>query len=298
MNENSRLNAISSELYKMLNNKLSRISPIFHYEPGVGISDGHYGIHFPEFLDDPPFEVKPEYSQPQLIWFIFEGLILCRQMPKDLDGPEDVGLILRKDCPIYIDCIIEAVRKHSRKNFIVIDDALPEALIIDIDTSFRAENERELLLRGLANDFLREGGSFKLKKGIQKILNNKKLSMRDSVQRLLTLSGLGVQGDFSYCLRCGEAINKSNTRNEPNLFCINRTYSNPNECRNIFRHWLKSRLGLSSPEERKKHASKLYKDLQRIIRLRALVAFEELQAKHPKLYGDGRSSRSTRRPNQ
>ena len=292
MSDSSKLDIIATSLYNTLKNKsLARINPIFHYEPRKYNKNGHFFLNFPEFLDDLPFtKLKSEYRQPELMWFIFEGLILCREMPKDLESPENVKLLLRKDCPVYIDYIIEAIRKHSRKSLIMVDDKLPEALIIDIDTSFKLENERKSLLQGLAIDFLREGQTPKLQIGIQKIMNNDSLTIKESIQKILDLGGLGVQGNFSYCLACGEAIDKLNARNEPNPFCKKSIYLNPDNCRNIFRYRQKRRLGLNTQEERKKHIATLYSELQRLVNLKALVAFEELQKKHPKLYSDGRKN--------
>lgn len=296
MSIDSQLDIIISELHRMLNNKLGRINPIFRDEPGKDVDNGHFFIQFPEFLGDFPLRVNEDYRPPQLMWFIFKGLILRSSLTGGLEPHEQYELVLRKDCPIHVDCVIESVRKHSRKNLILIQDDLPEALVIDVETGFKPENERESLIRSLANGLLREGKNLQLQIGVQRIINSKELTIRASVQKLLDLAGLGVQGDFSYCLTCGSPIDELSARREPNLFCVNPAYANPNTCRNVFRYRQTSRLKLTSSEERKKHALSLYSKLQEIINSKPVDAFEELQKKHPKLYSDGRKSRPTSMP--
>ncbi len=294
MSINSKIDDISRDVYDTLKKQsLDRINPIFYDEPDKYFDNGHFLIQFPDSLRDLPSErIGQEYRQPSLMWYIFGGVILRSWLTENIESSEKYELMLRKDCPVYIDIIIETVRKHSRKSLILIQDELPELLLIDIETFLKLKDEKIEWLKSIASAFLKEGRSNKLKNALDKIVFNKELSFRGAVQEILNLSGLGVQGEFSYCLTCGEAINKLNTHSEPNLYCKNPAYSNPDTCRNIFRNWQKSRLGLRTQQEWEKHRLSLYSELQKLIAHKALVAFEELQNNHPILYCDRRKKLS------
>jgi len=304
MSNISMLTAIIDDLCKMLNSKgLQRVNPIFNDGPAKGLANGQPFIRFPYDLSDyinNDVKIKPEHHQPFLAWWVFGGLILRCHLMGDLEYPEKHELIRHKNCPDYIKYIVDTVRRRSCKSLIQIDDNLPEYLLINIETDFKLKDEREGQLHSIARAFLKNRylhyssrRTLEIQSTLDEIINNKMLSFKGAVQQILGLSGLGVQGDFSYCLACGKEIDKLNAREEPNFFCKNPSYSNLNECRNIFRYRQKSRLkGLDSPKKRKQYALKLYMELQELTRARALVAFEELKKNHPKLYEDGRKSRT------
>ena len=297
MNNISILRDISSYLFSTLNNRsIHRINPIFQYEPLKYIENSTIQLQFPNSLEDfDSLKISQEYRQPEIMWFVFSGLILRSHMPTDLHSQQKVDLVLLKDCPIYISCIIEAVRKYSRNSMIIIDDKLPEALFINIELDFSIKKERESLLKSLAINFIQEGKNRQAQKAMDKVLADNKIPFKKAVQEILNLKGVGVQGDFSYCLSCGDAIDRLNSYNKPKYFCKrekrfrkNMTASNPDNCRNVFRYWQKSRLQLMTDRERREHLLKLYSELQSIIQQRALVAFEQLQDNHSQLYKDGR----------
>ena len=317
MINNSRLDAITDDLFNMLNSMgLQRVNPIFEDKPTTeprGNKD--FTILFKRDIYFRPLKIRPredpENWVPTIMWWIVEGLIF-RQESRPIKkisghgtkyseygigaGPQKLQLILRNDLPVYIDCVIRVVRRHSPKSMIFIFDGLPGDLRIN-GFHYKLDDDIEGILRTIATDMGHGGETIKFKNALNNIINNKELSFKGAVQEVLKLQGLVVQGNFSYCLTCGEAIEKVNARSKPNLYCRteprtdrNNRMSNPNNCRNVFNRRQELRLELKTPEERTEHGLKLYKELQELTRARALVAFEELKKNHPELYTDRRKT--------
>ena len=318
MINNSRLDAITDDLFNMLNSMgLQRVNPIFEDKPTKELrGNKDFTILFKRDIYFRPLKIRPredpENWVPTIMWWIVEGLTF-RQESRPFKKISSHGtkysvygiggnhqklqLILRKDLPIYIDCVIRVVRKHSPKSMIFIFDGLPGDLRIN-GFNYKLEDDREGILRTIATDMGHGGGTIKFKNALNNIISNKELSFKEAVYEVLKLQGLVVQGNFSYCLTCGEAIEKVNARSKPNLYCRteprtdrNNRMSNPNNCRNVFNRRQELRLELKTPEERTEHSLKLYKELQKMIRTMPLHAFEELKKNHPKLYTDRRRSR-------
>lgn len=317
MNNHSRLDVITDDLFNMLNSMgLQRVNPIFEDKPTTeprGNKD--FTILFKRDIYFRPLKIRPQDLEnwvPTIMWWIVEGLIF-RQESRPIKkisghgtkyseygigaGPQKLQLILRNDLPVYIDCVIKVVRRHSPKSMIFIFDGLPGDLRIN-GFHYKLDDDIEGILRTIATDMGHGGETIKFKNALNNIINNKELSFKGAVQEVLKLQGLVVQGNFSYCLTCGDAIDKLNAREGPNLFCRKEeeyneekdTWSNPNNCRNVFNRRQELRLGLDTPKKRKEHALKLYSELQEWTRGRAVVAFEELEKNHSELYTDRRKT--------
>ena len=318
MNNLSRLNAIKEDLYSMLNSMgLQRVNPIFEDKPTTELRGSKdFTILFKNDLYLRPSKLgprkDPEDWLPTIMWWIVGGLIF-RQESRPIKkisghgtkyseygigaGSQKLQLILRNDLPVYIDCVIRVVRRHSPKSMIFIFDGLPGDLRIN-GFNYKLEDDRDGILRTIATDMGHGGGTIKFKNALNNIISNKELSFKEAVYEVLKLQGLVVQGNFSYCLTCGEAIEKVNARSKPNLYCrtepridCNNRMSNPNNCRNVFNRRQELRLELKTTEERTEHSLKLYKELQKMIRTMPLHAFDELKKNHSKLYMDRRKSR-------
>lgn len=317
MNNNSRLNTIIDDIHNMLNSMgLQRVNPIFEDRPTAELrSSKDFTILFKRDLFFRPSKTASrkdlENWVPTIMWWIVEGLTF-RQESRPIKkipgkhkkysiygigaGPQKLQLILRKNLPVYIDCVIRVVRKHFPKSMIFIFDGLPGDLRIN-GFNDKLEDDREEILRAIATDMGHRGGTIKFRNDLNDIISDKELSFKEAVHEVLKLQGFVVQGDFSYCLSCGEAIEKVNARSNSNLYCRkeprldrNNRMSNPNNCRNVFNRRQELRLELKTPEERTEHCLKLYKELQKIIRTTPLHAFDELKKNHSKLYMDRRKT--------
>jgi len=314
---NSKLDAITDDIYTMLNSMgLQRVNPIFEDKPTTELhGNKDFTILFKRDLYLRHSNIGPQKDLenwvPTIMWWIVEGLTF-RQESRPFKKISSHGtkyseygiggnhqklqLILRKNLPIYIDCVIRVVRKYSPKSMIFIFDGLPGDLRIN-GFHYKLEDDKEGILRTIATDMGHGGGTIKFKNALNNIISNKELRFKEAIDKVLRLRGFVVQGDFSYCLTCGEAIEKVNARSKPNLYCItepridrNNRMPNPNNCRNVFNRRQELRLELKTPEERTEHGLKLYKELQKMIRTMPLHAFDELVENHPELYTDRRKT--------
>lgn len=255
---------------------LSRLSSIFPADGELSDleikDDGQIVLRYPGKEKEQGGTGLPHYG-----WFIVDSLVIrSEDVPYWVkeSSPNPYTVLLMKDAPFYIEVFYRVISKYYQKSLVYFDDDLPHYLGITIDTKFNLKTERKGILRRLAK-------SYGLKDAVlDAIVERKDLTFKQSIDEIIKLSGSQVQADFSYCLACGNKIERGNK------FCdaTTRRYKNKDHCRNMFRYWLKSRLGITDIKEHTKLREKYFKELQSLIAVYPLSAFEDFKKRYPELY--------------
>lgn len=216
---------------------------------------------------------KPDFTDT-LLWIVESNIVVCYsyKVEDNINKPY-ARYFLFEEAPSYIQELASPALKLYKNCMVTILDNLP--LTIRTTVSWDQENHREGLLNSIA-DFLNAQELIE----VNHIIEDKDLSPRAALDKIVKLRGFKIQLDLSYCLTCDKA-NKGRKK-----FCNSSKdgYENKNNCLTKFNYWLKARLGIKTTESISRIRNQLCKEMVELTKDFPLSAYEEFRRRHPKLY--------------
>ncbi|MGE5444928.1 MAG: hypothetical protein ACM3SR_10075 [Ignavibacteriales bacterium] len=277
---------------------LKRLNPIFNHPEPILTSPGAIEVKYPnsvlehrlrDAISDPS---DPKVSDPVIqmfwgnigkrgvkdtpSWIVVENIAVCYfyKIEDNINKPY-AGYFLFKESPFYIQALAHPVIKQYKNSVVTISDDLP--ISISMRVNLHGENQREDVLSVIAH-FL--NGQELMTNRVNYIIRDKSISLREALDSVLKLTGVGTESSVSYCLTCGRGIDSGKK------FCDARKYNykNKNQCLIQFNYWLKARLGIKTTKSRSRMRNQFCKEMVELTKEFPLTAWDEFKRRHPKLY--------------
>lgn len=248
------------------------------------------------FLDNITQHVEIEES----MWIVFDNLVMY--FPHEVVGniyKSQIKYCRIKESPFYIQALMQPVAKVMKKSVVIITDELPFSISLMIYRDPYKKQEREDVLFYLSRIL----GCFEAKEietqeakaqEVIAIISDERISFKEALDKLNSFVGGGGEGNFSYCLTCGDRIDAGKK------FCNAEAkgYKQKNNCLNRFNNWLKARLKIKTARGRNKKRVEFYEELRALTTTNPFSAFDIFKTKYSKLYTSRYKERWIRVRNQ
>lgn len=299
INNNSKLKGLTEDIAEALNLLgLSRLSP-FTNNPRSRQIGNYLGIAYLGGDRKSDAKAKLITTDQDIYWWHillnenvavrFKDVIVLENIQS---GPSVLGGnwgnpncfdVRDVNIPIYIRAFCEVIKKSFRNAIVQIVDQLPYEFFVTI----YPPAEREVSLKQLAAWTIRPMDR-DTKEKIEGIIKNTKKSFKEALEEIIKHSGMALKSNFSYCLACGDLVDKGkkfcNAKEKFEERSKKNFKGNKDNCLNKFNYWLKARLGVESTEENGQKRKELYNELQQLVGQSPFTAYEKLKSRHPKLY--------------
>jgi len=182
--------------------------------------------------------------------------------------------------PIYLQLCCKLVKNNFDTDYVYISDNLPEMLFIILSKSKGVNQAFKIISLVSIYEFFSKQNDIS-NKTFEDILIDNSLTFKQAIDKVTSLTSNKIKVNYSYCLACGIKTKQNK------MFCdaINEGgLSNKDNCLNKFNYRLKSRLMILTTKERAHYRKRFFNELQELIKVYPLSAYEEFQKRHKKLY--------------
>ena len=277
-------------ILKLQNYSLQKLNPIFEkaafhdYEQRIHVTFPILDVKiFPALhpfstLAQPEYLPAPAKDKELISWtawskhsIVIEHLVMQSRYE----------ILQLEDVPFYIRLFCDAAKESFKSSIVFVADGLPSEFGVSVypQRNYKRSKSEDLMI--IAGHLLGKVDDKETQKRVKYICRNH--PFRKVLDEILKLSKQPIQAELSYCLACGAEVAKEE------MFCNSREVhgtKNPGNCRDKFHNWLRRRLGIGSLAAEREARESFYRDLQDIIIMTPLSAFETFQDKHRDLYDE------------